>query len=139
MEKIEALTKFLEISPDEFGEVTESWHSESAFDYGNQEYLVLTESEADAMASEQIKESLWAFDADFLSGKTNIDFQVFEAIQKNERCESNNPAIASIIVGTCGMDSFVHSAISADGRGHFLSSYDGDENEVGEFFIYRTN
>ena len=26
-----------------------------------------------------------------------------------------------------------------DGRGHCLSSYDGPEHEVGEYFIYRTN
>jgi hypothetical protein len=41
------------------------------------------------------------------------------------------------------IDSLVEDAISADGRGHFLSSYDGDENEEtvnGQtFYIYRTN
>ena len=26
-----------------------------------------------------------------------------------------------------------------DGRGHFLSGYDGNEDEFGDFFIYRTN
>jgi len=41
------------------------------------------------------------------------------------------------------MDSFVQDAISADGRGNFLSSYDGDEQEIkidGEYFYsYRAN
>ncbi len=139
MEKIEALIKHLDVSPDEFSDVEESRYSVSHFEYGNQAYEVLTEDEAEQAASDAIKESLWAFNADFLSGETGLDSQVFEEIQKNDRCESNNPAIASIIVGTCGMDVFVQSAISADGRGHFLSTYDGEENEVGEFFIYRTN
>ena len=34
---------------------------------------------------------------------------------------------------------FVDDAISADGRGHFLSSYDGEEGEEGDYFIYRIN
>jgi hypothetical protein len=28
-------------------------------------------------------------------------------------------------------------AISTDGRGHFISSYDGEENEQGDYYIYR--
>jgi hypothetical protein len=34
---------------------------------------------------------------------------------------------------------FADEAISADGRGHFLSGYDGNENEQDGFYIYRTN
>jgi len=41
------------------------------------------------------------------------------------------------------IDSFVDAAISADGRGHFMSSYDGNENEEEvngtTFYIYRIN
>lgn len=37
------------------------------------------------------------------------------------------------------IDTFVYDAIDADGRGHFLSFYDGREHEQDEFFIYRTN
>ncbi len=138
MEKIEALAKFLELTPDEIGDLSEGY-SDSHFEHGTREYLVLTDSEADKMASEQIGESLWAFNPSFLAGETGISQDVFEAIQKNDKCESNNPAIASIIASTCGLSSFVESATGADGRGHFLSSYDGEENEEGEFFIYRTN
>ena len=40
-------------------------------------------------------------------------------------------------------DSFIEDVISTDGRGHTLSSYDGDENEViyrdEWYYIYRTN
>lgn len=40
-------------------------------------------------------------------------------------------------------DEFVNKAIEADGRGHFLSKYDGAEHEVIVddvlFFIYRIN
>jgi hypothetical protein len=40
-------------------------------------------------------------------------------------------------------DSFVEDVVSSDGRGHTLSSYDGDENEIvyqdDWYYIYRTN
>lgn len=107
------------------------------------DHLVLTDEEADEKAAEYIEQSLWAFIPSFLADETGLFVEVFEAIQGNGKCESNNDAILSIIEKTCGLDEFVKSAISADGRGHFISHYDGKENEEtvnGEtFYIYRTN
>jgi len=110
---------------------------------GNDEkdgYIVLTDEEADEMAANYIKDSLWAFNASFLSGETGIDQSVFEAIQANGKCEGNNDAIESCIDD---IDGFIQAAISADGRGHFMSSYDGYENEQTvnntTFYIYRIN
>jgi len=105
------------------------------------DYLVLTDDEADEMCKERILDSLWAFNSWFLASETGIDEAVFSAIQDNGKCESNNDAILSCIDDE---DSFVDAAISADGRGHFLSGYDGKEDEVqvgdfGTFYIYRTN
>ena len=37
------------------------------------------------------------------------------------------------------MDELIEEAVSLDGRGHFLASYDGHENEHNDYFIYRTN
>lgn len=106
------------------------------------EYLVLTDDEADQAGADYVKESLWAFSASFLSGETGIDETVFTALA--DKCEGANDAIRSIIDGSCGIDSFVESALSADGRGHFLNHYDGEENEhsVGNddyYYLYRTN
>lgn len=108
-------------------------------DYNNN-YFVLTDSEADEKCGEYIKDSLWAFNASFLSSETGIDIEVFEAIQANGKCESNNSAIESTIDD---IDSFIESAISADGRGHFMNTYDGEEGEETiegtTFYIYRIN
>ncbi len=138
--RILALAKFLEIDAEE---VSESTYDEKQFDAEGGEYLVLTDSEADDRAAKYIKDSLWAFNASFLAGETSIDQDVYDAIIKNDKCESNNDAMLSLISSTCGIEDFVKSAISADGRGHFMSSYDGEENEAevnGEtFYIYRTN
>lgn len=53
-----------------------------------------------------------------------------------EKAEGANDAFEKVIPD---VQSLIHSAIDADGRGHFLSSYDGEENEEGKFYIYRTN
>lgn len=107
------------------------------------DYLVCTDEEADSRTADAIEELLWAFRPSFLWSTTGIDAEVFEAIQKNDRCEYNNPAILSIIRATCGLASFVKLAIQADGRGHFLAGYDGEENaetiDGEKLFIYRNN
>lgn len=90
------------------------------------DYLAGTDDEMDEKAKEYILETVWAFNASFLASQTGIDIAVFEAIQGNGKCEDNNKAILSMIDDE---DEFVQAAIKADGRGHFLNSYDGKEDE----------
>lgn len=105
------------------------------------DYLVLTDEEADEKVKEYIKESVWAFNASFLSSETGLPEDMFTAVQP--QCESANDAVLQCIEQSCGLDEFVESAVSADGRGHFLSSYDGNEIEVNTeeetLYIYRIN
>lgn len=112
-------------------------------DFDNDDYLVLTDEEADEKAKEYITDSLWAFNPSFLASMTEFDEEIFQAIADNGKCESNNDVIYNTIQKTCGINDFVEAAVQADGRGHFMSSYDGNENEEtvhGEtFYIYRLN
>lgn len=104
------------------------------------DWSLLSDADADEAAADYIHESLWAFNADFLSGETGIDSEVFKAIQANDRCESNNDAIESIIQSCGSLERFYEAAIAADGRGHFMSSYDGEEHEIGtNLYLYRLN
>jgi len=100
-------------------------------------WLVLTDEEADQKAADYIKDSLWAFNPDFLEGfaPEGVTAQVFENLQP--QCESANAAILSMIGDN--LEDLISEAISSDGRGHFMNSYDGEEHEIGEFFLYRTN
>jgi hypothetical protein len=104
-------------------------------------YLVLDDDEADVACRERIEDRLWSFSASFLAGETGIDQDVFEALQG--KSEDANDAVRSIIVGSCGLGDFVESAISACGRGRFLSGYDDEEYEVSvgdvEYYVYRQN
>lgn len=140
--KIEALVKYLEIERDEITEGYDSNH----FEIGNTEYIVLTDTEADEETKGYIKESLWAFNADFILSHSkignNCNKAVIKAFQKmqGDLCENANELVFAMIED---FEDFVSDAIEADGRGHFLSSYDGEENEEkvnGQwFYIYRTN
>ena len=115
-------------------------YGDNTFEAEGGEYLVLTDCEADELAAERIKESFWAFNAEFISSHTKHGFddsQIAAIKEMQSRlCESANNIIEALIVD---FDYFISDAVSLDGRGHFISSYDGDENEVGEFYIYRTN
>ena len=105
------------------------------------EYLVLTDGEANEAAAAYIADSLWAFNAEFILEACGLDSgsnvaRSLRQIQKDS-CEGCNDFIYALVDRTCGIDEFTEEAILADGRGHFLSSYDGEEGEQGEYFIYR--
>ena len=99
---------------------------------------ILDDDDADNLASDSIKETIWAFNASFLAAHTNVSEDAIQSIQANDKCEDNNEVLTELITD---LDHFVQDAISADGRGHFVNSYDGEEYELshkGEtFFVYR--
>ena len=142
--RIKALAKYLELTKEEEQEIY--YESYDIYCFGNEEYMILTDDEADEKVAEYIKDSVWAFNPSFLSSHSGIDEGVFKLLQ--DKCESANEAVLKLIKD---FDKFVEDAVGTDGRGHFLSSYDGEENEIGLFkffcpeynnetyYIYRTN
>ena len=139
---IEALADYLECDPDDLTSENHTHYGLEVFSLGNKEYAIGTDAEADEACAEYIKDSLWAFNASFICSECELPSELEEALQSMQetRCESANDSILALVERSRGgLESFVSSAISADGRGHFLSSYDGEENEAGEFFVYRIN
>ena len=117
------------------------YEAESYID--SEDYLVLTDEQADEAVREEIEEMVWAFTPSFLSAHTGVDKEIFEALA--DRCEDNNESFKRMIKD---FDEFVEDAVACDGRGHFLAGYDGDENEVTyksidnivtTYYIYRRN
>ncbi len=160
MLRIETLNKKLEslkaylldmnyAEPDELNGLTveNTYNSDyNTFEIIGNEYKVLTDAEANRDAKIEIVNSLWAFNADFILQhtefyKTSCDREdeafitALKGIQGNI-CEGANSIVKALI---CDIDEFITDAIDADGRGHFLSYYDGREHEQDEFYIYRTN
>ena len=135
--KVQALKLFLDIDENDIEDISWTDHLDP-FTYGNSEYLILTDDEADDKAKEYILDTLWAFTPQFLSSHSGIDESVFKCLQ--EQYETANDPILRLIKD---VDHFVDDAIACDGRGHFISSYDGEEayeNYANEtFYIYRVN
>ena len=143
--KAKALADFLEISIEDL-EIPEDTELPFVVLDTGASYAVLTEEQADARAKEEIMESLWAFNADFVIQhcKNYEDMSQFEfnsAVEslrhaQAECCENANGLVFALIDD---MDEFIEDAIDADGRGHFISRYDGEENEQNNFYIYRVD
>ena len=143
-EQIKALAEFLEVSEDE---ITESeYYDENTFSYDGAEYLVLDEEGADAKAREEIEYDLWTFHADFIiqhcknyEEMNTSEYQsAVESLKyaQEKCCENANGLVKALIDN---IDEFVDDAISIDGRGHFISRYDGEEYEMNGFYIYRVD
>ena len=116
----------------------------------NNDYLVLTDEEATDKTTDYIKDSLWAFNADFICSQIGLPWAAQEMVSSfcADKCEGANDTILAMIEQSAdGLQGFVEAAIQADGRGHFMNSYDGNEDEEtvtvdGEqhtFYIYRMN
>lgn len=113
------------------------------FSCGHEEWAIGLDSDADDAVKHYILDSIWAFRAGFIASHTKVGattgmIKAIEAMQQN--CESSNEDIKSLIED---IDEFIDDAISADGRGQFLNSYDGNESEIridGVFYYaYRLN
>ena len=133
MTKQQALANFLDL------EETEIYVSNNAFELDNgKEYLVLTDDEADQVALDYIKDTLWAFNASWLASYTGLHEAVFEAL--SEGYENSNEAIMALINNAGSMDEFVQESIDADGRGYFVANYDWEEIELeNDYYAYRVN
>ena len=136
--KVKALAKYLDCDPEDIAEGYPSYGDFMTLEYGGEEYLVLTDEEADEACSDNIYQSVWAFNAGFIIDHSNLPYDAADMITgfQESKCEDANDTILALITD---FDEFVEDAISADGRGHFLSGYDGDEVEAGKYFIYRLN
>ena len=136
MNKIQTLAQYLDCEIDEIHE-----QNECTYTFHSEEYIVYTDDEADSACREYIQQSLWSFRPEFIAHYTKAsEFNCYDGLVESIRCvqekmcESCNGMIAAMIDD---IDDFISDAISADGRGHFLSSYDGHENEEGDYYIYR--
>lgn len=114
-------------------------------DGGDREYSVCTDDQATAEATADVTNSLWAFRVEFLLNyvpalRPASARKAFAAMQE-ALCEDANELVRALVGDQ--LDELVRDAIDADGRGHFLAIYDGNEREVTHdgqtFYVYRRN
>lgn len=139
--KAAALAKFLDVPENEVNSQICDHYGMTHFNTEEGEYAIATDEEADTAAKEAVLNSLWAFNALFILSECDLPSELEEGLKvaQEKQCEGANEWIHKLIKKCCGEQDFVDAAIQADGRGHFLSGYDNEENEVRGYYIYRTN
>lgn len=143
--KTQALASFLSVDPSDLTIANYDQYGMTVFNYGREEYAVATDDEAEGAVKDAICDSIWAFNASFILSECELPGELEDAIKsfQEDKCEGANDALMALIDKTCGIEAFCNAAVSADGRGHFLSQYDGEENEEEaggqDFYIYRLN
>ena len=120
------------------GKLTASELEDAQHEIDMEDTLVLTDKQADEWVREDIEEMVWVFTPSFLQAHTGVTADAIEKIQ--EMCEGANEPLKAMIKD---FDWFVEDAVRCDGRGHFLASYDHEENHVQiddiDYYIYRRN
>ena len=99
----------------------------------SEDYLVLTDEQANDWVREEIEEMVWAFTPSFLQAHTGVDSGTLKTMQES-LCENANEPITAMIKD---FDHFVDDAVACDGRGHFLAGYDGVEHEIPYLSVVR--
>lgn len=97
---------------------------------GSQDMAIGTDVLADRAVYMEIMESLWAFNTEWLAQHSRRSYEFIHALQA--RHEAGNDAIRATIRNK---KKFVEDAVAADGRGHFLSSWDGSEHTLDDYFV----
>lgn len=141
----EALANYLGMEKPEKDLIQKDISQDNVYTVGRSEYLVLTDEEANKRAREDIERSLWAFNTSFIlehcSTYNRMSIWEYDSAKEalnevqSKCCESANELVRALIQD---MDEFVEDAICADGRGHFISMYDGCEHEekLGDIYYY---
>jgi len=134
--KAQALKNYLEeqnCTTEDITDILDLYEDEDTVSADGEDLLILFDDEANEYCTRYILETLWAFNPDFITshvGNDRIDdydalITSIRSIQ--EQCEGANSAIKAMIND---LDQFVQDAISSDGRGHFMNTYDGEEYET---------
>jgi hypothetical protein len=109
-EKDEALAEFLGVDVDEIAEFDE--RIGWCLSYGNERYIVVNEKERDEVARENLE--------------SYIDECVLYQFPDYLRHYFDE-------------ERFIRDAIEADGYGHYISTYGGEEHKFGGYYIYRVD
>lgn len=151
----QALALFLGVDPSTVALMEWDNYGLPQFETESGEYAVGTDEEAREAAEIAIEQSVWAFNASFILSECGLPSELEDGIKalQEAKCEDANEPLLALVQKCCpggmtGPHSFSESAILADGRGHFLSSYDSEENEQEAedadgnkvtLYIYRVN
>jgi len=139
-----AASEILECDTEEIIKEKYDYYGLDVYSYRGEEYAIGLESEVDEAVKSYIRDSLWTFRAEMIlaHSKAGTSPKTIKALQEMQAklCEDANEIVYCIIKD---IDAFIEDVVNADGRGAFLSPYDGEEHEIEingiTFYCYRLN
>lgn len=108
-------------------------------EYSGREYRIIENNCIESIMKDELSNDtylLGCFSAWFLSDITGIPSDAIEKIQNAECFEALGIIISN---NDKMMDSLVKKYISCDSAGHYFSSYDGSEDDCGEYTVFCIN
>ena len=102
---------------------------------GDEYAVAATEQQAFEACCESIEDTLCYFSPAFLAEQTELPVEIFETLS-NAGFEDNG-VYKDLIERVTSIENFADEAISYDGMGHFLASYDLKERMIGDYRLYR--
>ena len=106
------------------------------YDFTIDDYRFIHEDYIDDIQKEELASDLYilgCFNAWFLSNCSGIDIDIIETLQKSEAFEGLGKLMLPYL------DKIQQDYASLDGYGHHFNHYDGDEIELGDWYIFRIN
>ncbi len=136
-ELVEALKESIyDFEPEEIRDITEYWQNgENDFTVYNR-YRFIHEEEIDRIQQEELLSDLYmlgCFDAHFIADILKVDVNAIHAIQKADAFEGLGQLLVPHI------EDIQERYSSLDGYGHHFNPYDGTEDQVDSYFVFRIN
>jgi hypothetical protein len=126
-----------ELVEDEWRDAVESIAMEEEdFEIGN--YRFICQDKIDEIQQDELSWEpylLGCFSDWFLAGILNLDIDVIQELQKAEAFE----ALGKMVLSMDKLEELQQEYASCDGYGHHFSSYDGSEEELGNYYVFRVN
>lgn len=135
LEKVVTLSRYTGVIPED---VSLKNDNTFIFEVLGDKYLVCTNEEANELAADHIKGSLWTYTPDFISKHSTLSSDLINNIIKLW-INSNQPTNSIIIKLIKDMDKFIEDVIAIKSRGVILSTHDGKEFNSGKYYIYQIN
>lgn len=111
--------------------------SDGERDFTVNDYRFIREDAIDEVMQEELASDeylLGCFNAWFLSDILGISQDVIEAMQKAEAFD----AIGKLVIDLDKLEQLQTAYASADGYGHHFNTWDGSEDQIGEYYVFRT-
>ena len=127
-----ALAIYLELNIDDIDDI-ENVNGDYTYTYNNDYYYCGTEDELFIAVKDYIEITIWAFNSSFLRNYGilyELDYAEDILILLQDKCDIANDTILKLVDWENNADEITREAISSDGIGHFLNSYDGTTSEI---------